>query len=67
MPFLDWVNKHQARQVAGEVPYRLLDFQAQYPAVGTQFILAAHGDGLFLSGFCRRAAGWAYGCDRIQG
>ena len=24
MPFLDWVNKNQAKQTSGEVPYRLL-------------------------------------------
>lgn len=33
MPFLDWVNKAQATQVAAVVPYHLLEFQS------------AHGDG----------------------
>jgi DNA modification methylase len=33
MPFLDWVNKAQATQVAAAVPYHLLEFQS------------AHGDG----------------------
>ena len=43
MPFLDWVNKNQAKQVAGEVPYRLLDFQAQYGDAGA-------GDNLLIQG-----------------
>lgn len=33
MPFLDWVNKAQATQIAAAVPYHLLEFQS------------AHGDG----------------------
>lgn len=46
MPFLDWVNKHQARQVAGEVPYRLLDFQAHYGDAGAGDNLLIQGDNL---------------------
>jgi adenine-specific DNA-methyltransferase len=30
MPFLDWVNKHQAKQAITEVPYRVLEFQSTY-------------------------------------
>jgi len=30
MPFLDWVNKNQAKKQAGEVPYRLLEFRTGY-------------------------------------
>ena len=46
MPFLDWVNKNQAKQVAGEVPYRLLDFQAQYGDAGAGDNLLIQGDNL---------------------
>lgn len=30
MPFLDWVNKNQAKEVTGEVPYHLLKQEAVY-------------------------------------
>jgi adenine-specific DNA-methyltransferase len=30
MPFLDWVNKAQAVQAAGQVPYHLLNFESQH-------------------------------------
>jgi adenine-specific DNA-methyltransferase len=30
MPFLDWVNKNQARQTSNEVPYRLLEQQQTF-------------------------------------
>jgi adenine-specific DNA-methyltransferase len=30
MPFLDWVNKNQAKQAAAAVPYHLLKFEAAY-------------------------------------
>ena len=30
MPFLDWVNKNQAKQTSGEVPYRLLEQQQTF-------------------------------------
>lgn len=30
MPFLDWVNKHHAKQTAPTVPYRVLEFQSQH-------------------------------------
>lgn len=43
MPFLDWVNKNQAKQVAGDVPYRLLDFKEQYGH-------ATAGDNLLIQG-----------------
>lgn len=46
MPFLDWVNKNQAKQVAGEVPYRLLDFQAQYGDASAGDNLLIQGDNL---------------------
>ena len=46
MPFLDWVNKNKAKQVAGEVPYRLLDFQAQYGDAGAGDNLLIQGDNL---------------------
>lgn len=34
MPFLDWINKAQAQQVAADVPYHLLQLQS------------AHGDAI---------------------
>lgn len=46
MPFLDWVNKNQAKQVASEVPYRLLDFQAQYGDASAGDNLLIQGDNL---------------------
>lgn len=46
MPFLDWVNKNQAKQVAGEVPYRLLDFQAEYGDANAGDNLLIQGDNL---------------------
>ncbi len=30
MPFLDWVNKHQAKQTTTAVPYRVLEFQSKH-------------------------------------
>ncbi|MGZ8245127.1 site-specific DNA-methyltransferase [Methylomagnum sp.] len=30
MPFLDWVNKHQAKQATTAVPYRVLEFQSTH-------------------------------------
>ncbi len=44
MPFLDWVNKNQAKQVTGEVPYRLLDFQTQHGDAGAGDNLLIQGD-----------------------
>ena len=46
MPFLDWVNKNQAKQVAGEVPYRLLDFQGQHGDASAGDNLLIQGDNL---------------------
>lgn len=30
MPFLDWVNKNQAKAVSSEVPYHLLQKEAEF-------------------------------------
>lgn len=46
MPFLDWVNKNQAKQAAAEVPYRLLDFQEQYGDASAGDNLVIQGDNL---------------------
>ena len=46
MPFLDWVNKNQAKQVTGDVPYRLLDFQQQYGDAIVKDNLLIQGDNL---------------------
>lgn len=46
MPFLDWVNKNQAKQTAARVPYRLLDFQQQYGEAGAGDNLLIQGDNL---------------------
>ena len=46
MPFLDWVNKSQARQAGAEAPYRLLDFQEQYGDAGEGDNLLIQGDNL---------------------
>ena len=46
MPFLDWVNKNQAKQVAAHVPYRLLDFQSQHGDPGAGDNLLIQGDNL---------------------
>jgi adenine-specific DNA-methyltransferase len=46
MPFLDWVNKNQAKQVTGDVPYRLLDFQQQYGDANVKDNLLIQGDNL---------------------
>jgi adenine-specific DNA-methyltransferase len=45
MPFLDWVNKHQTKQTAPAVPYRVLEFQSQHgdPAADNMLI---RGDNL---------------------
>lgn len=42
MPFLDWVNKAQAVQVAADVPYHLLQFQSAHGA--------AENDNLLIQG-----------------
>ena len=44
MPFLEWVNKQQAKQAAGEVPYRLLEFASEYGD------LHSAGDNLLIQG-----------------
>ena len=46
MPFLDWVNKNQAKCVVDKVPYRLLDFQEQYGDVSAGDNLLIQGDNL---------------------
>ena len=46
MPFLDWVNKNQAKKLASEVPYRLLDFQEQYGDAAAGENLIIQGDNL---------------------
>jgi adenine-specific DNA-methyltransferase len=45
MPFLDWVNKHQAKQTSTEVPYRVFEFQSTHgdPAAENMLI---RGDNL---------------------
>lgn len=45
MPFLDWVNKNQAKQTTSDVPYHLLQHQASYgdPAAENMLI---QGDNL---------------------
>ena len=45
MPFLDWVNKAQATQVAAAVPYHLLEFQSAH-GNGNAENLLIQGDNL---------------------
>ncbi|WP_295407712.1 hypothetical protein [uncultured Thiocystis sp.] len=41
MPFLDWVNKHQAKETIREVPYHLLTPESIHGADGNFSI--SHG------------------------
>ena len=45
MPFLDWVNKNQAKEAIREVPYHLLKQEAAYGDVN-----GAHADNLLIQG-----------------
>jgi len=45
MPFLDWVNKNQAKQTTSDVPYHLLQHQASYGDAAAQNMLI-QGDNL---------------------
>jgi adenine-specific DNA-methyltransferase len=45
MPFLDWVNKSQAVNIAANVPYHLLQFQSAYGDTNTENLLI-QGDNL---------------------
>lgn len=45
MPFLNWVNKHQAKEAAQEVPYHLLKQQASYGDVS-----GANAENLLIQG-----------------
>jgi adenine-specific DNA-methyltransferase len=45
MPFLDWVNKHQAKQTSTEVPYRVLEFQSTHGDPSAENLLI-RGDNL---------------------
>jgi adenine-specific DNA-methyltransferase len=45
MPFLDWVNKNQAKQTTSDIPYRLLQLQASYGDPTAQNMLI-QGDNL---------------------
>lgn len=44
MPFLDWVNKSQAKEATREVPYRLLKQEATYGEPSDNLLI--HGDNL---------------------
>lgn len=44
MPFLDWVNKNQAKEVTHEVPYHLLKQEAVYGDAGENLLI--QGDNL---------------------
>lgn len=44
MPFLDWVNKNQAKEAAREVPYHLLKQEATYGDPSENLLI--HGDNL---------------------
>ena len=44
MPFLDWINKHQAKQTTREVPYHLLKQEAVYGSGGENLLI--QGDNL---------------------
>lgn len=39
MPFLDWVNKNQAKDASREVPYHLLNRQAVYCTTGESLLI----------------------------
>lgn len=45
MPFLDWVNKNQAKETVGDVPYHLLQFESLHGAENTENLLI-QGDNL---------------------
>jgi adenine-specific DNA-methyltransferase len=45
MPFLDWVNKNQAKQVTSDVPFHLLRHEASYGDPNTENLLI-QGDNL---------------------
>lgn len=45
MPFLDWVNKHQAKQTTTAVPYRVLEFQSTHGEPSAENMLI-RGDNL---------------------
>ena len=45
MPFLDWVNKNQAKEVIREVPYHLLQHASTHGEVG-----GAHAENLLIQG-----------------
>jgi len=44
MPFLDWVNKNQAKDTSREVPYHLLKQEAVYGTGGENLLI--QGDNL---------------------
>lgn len=44
MPFLDWVNKNQAKETSREVPYHLLKQEAVYGDGGENLLI--QGDNL---------------------
>lgn len=44
MPFLDWVNKNQARASSTQVPYHLLQKEAKYGAPSENMVI--QGDNL---------------------
>ena len=44
MPFLDWVNKNQARASSTQVPYHLLQKEAEYGAPSENMVI--QGDNL---------------------
>lgn len=44
MPFLDWVNKNQAKEVTRDVPYHLLKQEAIYGSASDNLLI--HGDNL---------------------
>lgn len=48
MPFLDWVNKNQAKQVTSAVPYHLLKIDSSYGEISEDFTenVLIHGDNL---------------------
>ncbi len=45
MPFLDWVNKNQAKEVSREVPYHLLQ-----PVSSHGQVSGSHADNLLIQG-----------------
>ena len=44
MPFLDWVNKNQARAISTQVPYHLLQKEAEYGVPSENMVI--QGDNL---------------------